>query len=405
MPDVKIFAKTIEDSAKKQIDELVSLAPFRDCKIRIMPDVHAGAGCVIGFTADLGNKVIPNIVGVDIGCGMQTIILGKVDIDLDKLDRVIHDYIPAGMDVHDEETIGMTGIALEDLRCFFHLRNKDRLCRSAGTLGGGNHFIEVDKDDEGNKYLIIHTGSRNLGKQVADIYQKKAIEYCGKMVSKPEIEAAIFALKQEGRQREIPQAIKDVKRKYENYTDIPKALCFLEGDDREDYLHDMLVCQRFAQRNRSMISRNILVHMGMHGIDGFETVHNYVDIYYRFPSQEYIVRKGAVSAKLGQELLIPINMRDGCIIGRGKGNPDWNWSAPHGAGRIMSRMKAKETLSLDDYRKSMDGIFTTSVSESTIDEAPQVYKPLDEIAECIADTVEIEKIIKPIYNFKAGSDD
>ena len=396
MKNLKIFTRNIEDAALNQINELLEQDAFKDAKVRIMPDVHAGKGCVIGFTGDLGDKVIPNIVGVDIGCGMLCVELGKVDIDLEKLDKVIRDNVPSGRNVH-ELPIQPSNLYLDELYCKRMLNNKDKwLERSLGTLGGGNHFIEVDVDDDGNKYLIIHTGSRNLGKQVAEIYQNKAIEYCSyDKEMKDEKNKIIKEYKEQGREKDIQQALLDVNNKYNGKTKLPQDLCYLEGDLRKQYLHDMLICQAFATHNRKYIASVILEHMNLVGKDNFHTIHNYISF------DDNIIRKGAISARKGERVLIPINMRDGCIIGIGKGNDDWNQSAPHGAGRIMSRMKAKETLNLKDFEDSMDGIYTTSVSEGTIDESPMVYKPMDEIIKYIGDTVEIEKIIKPIYNFKA----
>lgn len=393
MPDLKIFAKTIENEAKTQIDLLLAQDAFKDCKVRIMPDAHAGAGCVIGFTADLGDKVIPNIVGVDIGCGMNTIYLGKIDIDYEKLDVVIRKYVPAGFEVNEEDSTELFDFDFAQFRCYDHLKDVNRLGCSLGTLGGGNHFIEIDEDDEGGKYLVIHTGSRNLGKQVADIYQKKAI----KNLTSPDperIEKVISALKAEGREKEISKILPALKN--EHRTHPPKELCYLEGSDREDYLHDMKLCQVYASYNRALIASEIMRPMNWFGEYSFETIHNYID-------SNNMVRKGAISAHEGRILLIPINMRDGCILGRGKGNPDWNYSAPHGAGRLMSRARAKEVLALEDYMASMEGIYTTSVGYDTLDESPMAYKSMDEIVECIKDTVEIEKIIKPVYNFKAGN--
>ena len=401
MSDLKIFAKTIDDKAKSQIDTLLAQPAFAECKVRIMPDVHAGAGCVIGFTADLGDKVIPNIVGVDIGCGMYTGKIGKFDIDYEKLDRVIKQYVPSGMNVHDHRTIG--NFDLHRLYCYDHLKNVEWIENSMGTLGGGNHFIEVDVDDEGTKYLVIHTGSRNLGKQVCDYYQNVAISNIkGKAKLKEETDKLIAEYKASGRSDEIPAGINELKRKNRRVNMIPDDLCYLEGEWRDRYLHDMELCQAFAVRNRSIIATNIFRNMGwlemirIEDYEEFSTIHNYID------HESNIVRKGAISAMRGQKLLIPINMRDGSIIGIGKGNEDWNCSAPHGAGRIMSRMEAKRTLNLEDYRNTMDGIFTTSVCTETIDEAPQAYKSMDEILECIKDTVDVVNIIRPVYNFKAA---
>lgn len=392
MSDLKIFAKTIDPKATQQIYTLLSQKAFAGCKVRIMPDVHAGAGCVIGFTADLGDKVIPNIVGVDIGCGMLCVELGKVDIDFAELDKVIRENVPSGMNVNDDAN---TPFDLHELKCFGRLRNVDWIERSMGSLGGGNHFIEIDVDDDGNKYLVIHSGSRNLGKQVCEIYQNMAIDNLhGNGARKREIDKLIAEYKEAGRQSEIAEAIKNVKAKFGG--SIPKDLCYLEGEMRQNYLHDMGYCQYFAVMNRAWIAEKIVRKMGLEMVNAFETIHNYIDM------RSNIVRKGAISAKKGERLLIPINMRDGCIIGIGKGNEDWNCSAPHGAGRIMSRMEAKEKLDLEEYKETMSGVFTTSVCSGTIDEAPMAYKPMQEIVECIGDTVEIERIIKPVYNFKAA---
>ena len=407
MKNLKIFTDNIEQEAIDQINTLMEQPAFSDCKVRIMPDVHAGAGCVIGFTADLGDKVIPNIVGVDIGCGMLTAELGRIDgsdnsivdyvtdIDYEKLDNVIRTCIPSGRNVHEE--VKDVFLELKNLRCYSKLKNVDWLERSMGTLGGGNHFIEIDEGFEGRKYLVIHTGSRNLGKQVADYYQNLAIEsMIGKDKLASEQDKLIAEYKEQGRSSEIQDAIKELRNVWQNKNnDVPKELCYLTGKYRDDYIYDMKICQRFAKQNRLMIALKIMLRMGWCAIDLFETVHNYIDDF-------NMVRKGAISAKAGEKLLIPINMRDGCIIGIGKSNEDWNFSAPHGAGRIMSRSKARELLSLDAFKKSMDGIYTTSVGEDTIDEAPMAYKPMDEIVENIKDTVDILEIIKPVYNFKAS---
>lgn len=400
MVDLKIFTENIEHEALNQIYTLVKQPAFSDCKIRIMPDVHAGKGCVIGFTADLGEKVIPNIVGVDIGCGMLCVSLGQTDIDFEKLDNVIRSYVPSGRDVHDGRIIRFD--ELQELKCYRELRDTKRLERSIGTLGGGNHFIEVDVAEDGYKYLVIHTGSRNLGKQVADYYQNLAFELMsGKDELYEEQGRIIEEYKAAGRKSDIQNAIAELHRNFKAVNpNIPKDLCYLEGKYREDYLHDMRICQKFAYMNRVMIAQIICNHMGW-GVDAdmpdyFECIHNYID------HDSNIVRKGAISAKLGEKVLIPINMRDGCIIGTGKGNEDWNYSAPHGAGRTMSRSKAKESILLEEYQKAMDGIFTTSVNTSTIDESPMAYKTMDEIIGNIKDTVEIVDIIKPIYNFKAN---
>lgn len=402
MKNLKIFTNNIEQEAVDQINLLLDQPAFADSKVRIMPDVHAGKGCVIGFTGDLGNKVIPNIVGVDIGCGMLCVELGQVDIDLDELDKIIREYVPSGFEVHDTRKVKFD--ELQELKCYRDLKDTKRLERSIGTLGGGNHFIEIDVDKYNNNYLVIHTGSRNLGKQVAEYYQELANQLCNYNIAeyKEKQRELIATYKEQGRKQEIQSALEELKKEYQvNSNKIPKDLAYLEGTYRDDYLHDMKICQEFAIANRREIANAIIENLmgyiySINDFSYFETIHNYISF------DDNIVRKGAISAKKGERVLIPMNMRDGCIIGIGKGNDDWNQSAPHGAGRIMSRMKAKEILNMDEYRDSMKDIYTTSVSEDTLDEAPFVYKPMQEIIDCIGDTVEIEKIIKPIYNFKAS---
>lgn len=398
MKDLKIFTKNIEEEAIKQIELLLEQEPFRNCKVRIMPDVHAGKGCVIGFTADLGDKVIPNIVGVDIGCGMLCVELGNIEIDLEKLDKVINEYIPAGRNIREHKLMDFE--IINQLHCLRELKETKKFNRAIGTLGGGNHFIELDIDDENNKYLVIHTGSRNLGKQVADYYQNLAIQLCsGKEEMFKRKEEIIKTYKEQERKSEIQKALKQLETEYkQNKPELPNELCYLTGKYREMYLHDMKICQEYATENRNKIAQQILSKLTDTGIivfPYFHTIHNYISF------EDNIVRKGAISAKKGEKVLIPINMRDGSIIAVGKGNTDWNNSAPHGAGRLMSRHKAKETFKLEDFKESMKNVYTTSVAEDTIDEAPFVYKPMQEIIDNIKDTVEIEKIIKPIYNFKA----
>lgn len=393
--NLKIFTNNIEDEAVKQIDLLLQQEHFKDCKVRIMPDVHAGKGCVIGFTADLGDKVIPNIVGVDIGCGMLCVELGNIDIDLEKFNNTVNEYIPAGRNIREVKLTDFEKI--KDLYCLRELKETNKFNKAIGTLGGGNHFIELNVDDKNNKYLVIHTGSRNMGKQVADYYQNLAIELCsGKEEMWKRKAEIITTYKEQGKKQEIQRALKELEKEYkDNQPELPKELCYLTGEYREDYLHDMKICQEYASLNRKYIALEILNKYGIVAMRKFETIHNYICF------EDNIVRKGAIRAKKGERVIIPINMRDGSIIAIGKENEDWNNSAPHGAGRIMSRMKAKETFNLDEFKKSMEGIYTTSVVEETIDEAPFVYKPMQEIIDNIKDTVEIEKIIKPIYNFKA----
>ncbi len=332
-----------------------------------MPDVHAGSGCVIGFTADLGELVIPSSVGVDIGCGMLTVSLGKTAPDFDKLDETIRAHVPSGKRVHNAPIAAFP--ALTALLCYDHLKHAARHYSCIGTLGGGNHFIEVDVGDGGNHYLVIHTGSRNLGRQVADHYQQLAWDM---------ITAEAAACRQEFTQ--------------------PKTLCYLTGENREAYLHDMAICQQYAALNRATIANQILTHLfgkSLADFPHFETIHNYIDL------ESGIIRKGAVSAKAGETLLIPINMRDGSLICRGKGNPEWNYSAPHGAGRLFSRGAARAQFSVEDYARQMEGIYTTSVNHETLDECPMAYKPMESIVRNIEPTAEIISIIRPVYNFKA----
>lgn len=394
-----VYTDIIEDTAIGQIIELCNQEFVKGRKIRIMPDVHAGAGCVIGFTADLGEMVIPNIVGVDIGCGMLTVELGTIDIDYEALDNLIREKVPSGKNVHEGRQVRFPD--LQTLHCYRNLKDTKRLERSIGTLGGGNHFIEVDCDDEGNKYLVIHTGSRNLGKQVAEHYQKMAYDILRGADNLFEEQANLIArYKAEHRKKEIESALKELKKNFKaKWTDVPKDLCYLTGEYREMYLHDMKICQEFATKNRMQIAETIL--NGLFGkplsdFSYFETIHNYID------HETNTVRKGAVSARKGEKLLIPINMRDGSLICIGKGNEEWNCSAPHGAGRLFSRGSAKANFSLEEFQKTMEGIFTTSVGADTLDESPMAYKNMEDIVNNITPTTEIIKQIKPTYNFKAG---
>lgn len=398
--DISIFASGVEEKAIDQIEELLNQTAFDGSKIRIMPDVHAGKGCVIGFTADLGDKVIPNIVGVDIGCGMLTVKLEEKELDLEKLDKVIRKYIPSGRSVHGsasfEKTVDVSHLIF-NLNCLLKLKNVSRLINSMGTLGGGNHFIEVDKGEDGQLYLIIHTGSRNLGVQVANYYQELAIKSAlGQNSLIEEKKALISALKAEGRETEIQESLKQLEESVTPKSMVPAHLAYLTGKLREDYLHDMRICQEYAKMNREIIWKIIQEQMQLRGGSRFHTVHNYID------HDLNIVRKGATSAQLGEEVLIPMNMRDGCILGVGKGNPEWNYSAPHGAGRIMSRTAAKNSLSMEDYKEEMKGIYTTSINKSTLDESPAAYKAPQHILAWVQDTVDVIEVIKPIYNFKAS---
>ena len=386
------YAKVVEDEAIEQIRRMCDYEFTKDSKIRIMPDVHAGKGCTIGTTMTVIDKAVPNIVGVDIGCGMYTVNLGHVDIDFEKLDEVAH-FIPSGMHIWDGRK---EKFDFQSLRCYRSLSNTKWLERSLGTLGGGNHFIEVDEAKDGTKYLVIHTGSRNLGKQVAEIYQKLAVDLNqGKEEYFKKRDAIIKEYKEAGRRNEIQAALKNIEWEKKEAS-IPEDLCFLYGEYFEDYLHDVEICQRFARRNREKIAEIILEKTKMVAGEAFHTIHNYID------TDEMILRKGAIAAHKGEKVLIPINMRDGSVLAIGKGNPEWNYSAPHGAGRLMSRKKAKENLDMDEYRKAMEGIYTTSVNEATLDEAPMAYKSLDDIIDVIKESVDVIDVMKPIYNFKAN---
>ena len=386
------YAKVVEDDAIEQIRRMCDYEFTKDSKIRIMPDVHAGKGCTIGTTMTVTDKVVPNIVGVDIGCGMYTMNLGKDDIDFAKLDKAAH-FIPSGMNIWEGR---QEKFDLQELRCYRSLKNTKWLEKSLGTLGGGNHFIEVDRASDGTSYLVIHTGSRNLGKQVAEIYQQLAVDLNkGKETYFQERDEIIRTYKEQGRRKEIEKALKEISWNAKEAT-MPEDLCFLYGQYFEDYMHDVEICQRFARRNREKIAEIILDRTGLTGTDGFHTIHNYIDV------EEMILRKGAIAAHTGEKVLIPINMRDGSVLAIGKGNPEWIYSAPHGAGRIMSRTKAKNELNLDEYKKVMAGVYTTSVNAATLDEAPMAYKSLDGIIDVIRESVDVIEVMKPIYNFKAN---
>lgn len=388
------YAAVIEEEAKDQIRRMCDCKLTEDSKIRIMPDVHAGKGCTIGTTMTVKDKVCPNIVGVDIGCGMYTLKLATDKLDFEKIDEACH-YIPSGMNVWEGR---MERFDLMDLKCYRSLKDSKRLERSLGTLGGGNHFIEIDQAKDGTYYLVIHSGSRNLGKQVAEIYQQLAIDlHMGKENYFKQREEIINTYKADGRRAEIQNALKELQKNYKTQElDTPADLCWLYGTFLEDYLHDVEICQAFARRNRERMAEIILERTGMIAVEAFHTIHNYID------TDEMILRKGAIAAHAGEKVLIPINMRDGSVIAVGKGNPEWNCSAPHGAGRVMSRTKAKESIHLEEYKEAMKGIYTTSVNESTLDEAPMAYKSLENIIDVIRDSVEIIDIMRPVYNFKAS---
>ena len=393
------FAKVIEDGAIEQIRTMCDTPFAEGSQVRIMPDVHAGKGCTIGTTMTITDKAVPNVVGVDIGCGMYTVKLNTQDIDFEKMDAAAH-FIPSGRNVWDgrKEKFDLTG-----LKCYRHLKDTKRLERSLGTLGGGNHFIEIDRDSHGDCWLVIHSGSRNLGTQVADFYQQMAIDlHDGKEEFFRMRDQLIVDYKNAGRRSEIQAELKRMGREWKEAhmnqkREVPDDLCWLYGEYLEDYLHDVEICQQFAARSRELMAEVILNKTGMQAVEAFHTIHNYID------TNERILRKGAIAAHAGERVLIPINMRDGSVLAIGRGNPDWNFSAPHGAGRILSRTDAKAQLTMEDFTAAMQGIYTTSVNESTLDESPMAYKSLDDIIDVIRDSVDVIDIMKPIYNFKASN--
>ncbi|MDD6932311.1 MAG: RtcB family protein, partial [Eubacteriales bacterium] len=386
------YASVIEQEAVDQIRRMCDYDCTAGSTIRIMPDVHSGKGCTIGTTMTIRDKAVPNVVGVDIGCGMYTLHLNEAAVDFPRFDEAAH-FIPSGMHVWEGRK---ESFDLEALRCFRALKDTRRLQRSLGTLGGGNHFIEIDRATDGGLYLIIHTGSRNLGKQVAEYYQQLAVELNqGREDYFKKRDALIAEYKAAGRRREIQAALKELRWNEKPLT-IPEDLCYVYGTYLEDYLHDVEICQQFARRNREMIAEILLSRSGLSGGEAFHTVHNYID------TQEMILRKGAIAAHKGEKVLIPINMRDGSVLAIGRGNPDWNYSAPHGAGRLMSRNTARQTLDMAAYENAMQGIYTTSVNPATLDEAPMAYKSLEDIIGVIQDSVDVVDVMKPVYNFKAA---
>lgn len=389
----KVFTDVLEGAAAEQIKAMCDFAAFEGCKIRVMPDVHAGAGCTIGTTMTVKDKVVPNMVGVDIGCGMELAALKERELDYEQLDKLIYAAIPSGMNYRQDCHAFNDRINLKELVCYNHI-NAELARHSLGTLGGGNHFIEVDADEEGNKYLVVHSGSRHLGLEVAKYYQGEAYRrLCGN--SGGQIKELIASLKAAGRQTEIEAAIKTAKA---NTVDIAPDMAYAEGQLFEDYIHDMKIIQQYAVINRQAMVDEIVRGMGLTVADGFTTIHNYID------TDSMILRKGAVSAREGERLLIPINMRDGSLICEGKGNADWNYSAPHGAGRLMSRNKAFASLTVEEFERQMEGIYITSVCKNTLDESPMAYKRIEDIVGNISPTVRIVKRILPVYNFKATED-
>ena len=387
-----VYAGNIEDTAHEQLEAVCDAPYLADCKVRVMPDVHAGKGCTIGTTMTIHGKVVPNMVGVDIGCGMYTVKLEDKSIDFNELDATIRKHIPSGRAVRSDVHQFAEQVDLNKLQ-MASMCDIDRAYRSIGSLGGGNHFIEVDKDNDGHLYLVIHSGSRHLGVQVADYYQDAAYwQLSGK--KKQNINAVIAELKAQGRHKEISETVKKLKTELKE-NEVPRDMAYVSGLLFDDYIHDMRITQHFAMLNRKAMADEIIRNMRLTVADEFTTIHNYID------TDAMILRKGAVSAKAGEQLLIPINMCDGSLLCVGKGNPDWNQSAPHGAGRLMSRKKAKEKLDLGDYRDAMSGIFSTCINNGTLDEAPMAYKSMDAILKHIAPTVDVVKVIKPVFNFKA----
>ena len=387
--EAKIFTDIVDEASISQVLLLLNQEFVSDSKIRLMPDIHAGAGCTIGTTMTITNKIVPNLVGVDIGCGMEVIEVKEKHIELEKLDKLIYEKIPSGFNIREKTHRYFKDINLEELYCYKKI-DKRRAEKSLGTLGGGNHFIEANKDDEGNIYIVVHSGSRHLGLEVANYYQEEGYKELNGSAQK-DIDALIMDLKAQGKQKEIQKsiaALKNTKR-----TNIPKQLAYVSDGLFIQYIHDMKIIQKYAELNRQAMMDEIVKGMKLHIVDQFTTIHNYID------TEAMILRKGAVSAKKGEKLLIPINMRDGSLICIGKGNDEWNQSAPHGAGRLMSRSAAKSSFTVSEFKKQMEGIYTTSVNRDTLDECPMAYKGMDDIVGNIDDTVEIDRIIKPIYNF------
>ena len=390
----KVFTDNIEQDAIAQIIAFCSQPMSEGAHIRIMPDVHAGAGCTIGTTMTITDKVIPNLVGVDIGCGMETVRLKEKHIELQKLDKLIYEKIPSGFAIREKPHRYGEKIDLTELYCYKHI-DPLRAEKSIGTLGGGNHFIEADKGEDGSIYIVIHSGSRHLGVETAKFYQNEAYRRLNKSSDKEAAEL-IARLKAEGREKQIQSELKKLANT--KTTDVPKHLAYCEGELFEQYIHDMKIVQKFAMLNRQAMMDEIIKGMHLHVEEQFTTIHNYID------TDTMILRKGAVSAQEGEKLLIPINMRDGSLICTGKGNDDWNCSAPHGAGRLMSRSQAKQSFTVSEFKKQMTGIYTTSVNAQTLDECPMAYKSMEDIVDNIGDTVEINEVITPIYNFKAGEE-
>ncbi|MDE6968199.1 MAG: RtcB family protein [Eubacterium sp.] len=390
--EAKVFADTADETSVSQVLLLLDQEFVSGSRIRMMPDIHAGAGCTIGTTMTVTDKIVPNLVGVDIGCGMETVAVREKHIELQKLDKLIYEKIPSGFQIREKTHRYYEQIDLEELYCYRQI-HAVRAEKSLGTLGGGNHFIEADKDEEGTIYVVVHSGSRHLGVEVAQYYQEEAYKALNGQTKK-DIGQRIADLKAQGREKEIQKSIAELKNTVK--TNIPKVLAYVSGELFDQYIHDMKIVQNYAGLNRKAMMDEIIKGMKLHVTSQFTTIHNYID------TDAMILRKGAVSAKKGEKLLIPINMRDGSLICTGRGNDDWNQSAPHGAGRLMSRSAAKQSFTVSEFRKQMNGIYSTSVNKETLDECPMAYKGMDEIVKNITDTAVIDNVLRPIYNFKAS---
>ena len=390
----KIFTDVVDEASVAQVLLLLNQEFVSGSRIRLMPDIHAGAGCTIGTTMTITDKVVPNLVGVDIGCGMETVRVKEKHMELQKLDKLIYEKIPSGFQVREKTHRCFEEIDLQELYCYKYI-NSHRAEKSLGTLGGGNHFIEANRDEDGNLYLVVHSGSRHLGLEVANYYQEEGYRSLNG-TSEKDVDGLVASLKAQGREREIQKQITALKKTIQ--TNIPRALAYVSGELFGQYIHDMKIVQRYAELNRQAMMDEMVKGMKLHVEEQITTIHNYID------TDAMILRKGAVSARKGEKLLIPINMRDGSLLCTGKGNEDWNQSAPHGAGRLMSRSAAKESFTVSEFKSQMQGIYTTSVGKDTLDECPMAYKGMEDIVKNISDTAEIDRIIKPIYNFKAGGE-
>ena len=377
-----IFADKIDKQTKTQISELLREEAYADSKIRIMPDTHSGKNVAVGTTMTVKNRIAPSLVGVDIGCGMEVVFLKEQEIDPEKLDRVIHSLVPAGTKIHGAP---ITSFDFDALHCKDKV-NLDRALRSIGTLGGGNHFIEVDRTEDGELVLVIHSGSRQLGSDVATYYQDQAYRYQCKKQRKRARQSYYDDVDATGFIRQKSSS---------NTVNVKRETAILEGTLLDEYLHDLDIVTSFADLNRQTMAKIICDNMGLAITDRFSCIHNYIDTEYM------ILRKGAISARLGERVIIPLNMRDGALLGTGKGNPEWNFSAPHGAGRACSRTDAKYAFTVEEFKREMEGIYTTTATEGSIDECPMAYKTPSRIFEFIGETVSDYEIIKPIYNFKS----